>query len=113
VYIETYGCAYNFGDTANLVEVLRHIGSSVVGSPDEADAVIVNTCTVVGPTERRMLRRLSLLRDKELYVTGCMPLVQREAIFSVCSPVVIPRTPSARPTSPSGPSPPGGSGLSR
>ena len=90
LYIETYGCAYNFGDTANLVEVLRHIGSSIVGSPDEADAVIVNTCTVVGPTERRMLRRLSLLRDKELYVTGCMPLVQREAIFSVCTPVVIP-----------------------
>jgi len=90
VHIETYGCAYNFGDTANLVEVLRHRGSSIVGSPDEADAVIVNTCTVVGPTERRMLRRLSLLRDKELYVTGCMPLVQREAIFSVCSPVVIP-----------------------
>lgn len=89
VYIETYGCAYNFGDTANLVEVLRHIGSSVVGSPDEADAVIVNTCTVVGPTERRMLRRLSLLRDRELYVTGCMPPIQREAIFSVCSPVVI------------------------
>jgi MiaB-like tRNA modifying enzyme, archaeal-type len=90
VYIETYGCAYNFGDTANLVEVLRHWGSTVVGSPEDADAVIVNTCTVVGPTERRMLRRLSLMRDKELYVTGCMPLVQREAILAVCSPVIIP-----------------------
>jgi len=89
VYIETYGCAYNFGDSANLVEVLRHYGSAVVDSPDKADAVIVNTCTVVGPTERRMLRRLSALREKELYVTGCMPLVQREAILSVCSPVFI------------------------
>ena len=88
VYIETYGCAYNFGDTSNLIEVLRHCGSLVVESPEEADAVIVNTCTVVGPTERRMLRRLSAFRDRELYVTGCMPLVQREAIFSVCTPVV-------------------------
>ncbi|MFA6364622.1 tRNA (N(6)-L-threonylcarbamoyladenosine(37)-C(2))-methylthiotransferase [Methanoregula sp.] len=89
VYIETYGCSYNFGDTANLVEVLKYYGSTRVESPDEADAFIVNTCTVVGPTERRMLRRLSALQEKPLYVTGCMPLVQREAILSVCNPVII------------------------
>ena len=89
VYIETYGCSYNFGDTANLVEVLKHYGSTRVDSPEEADAVIVNTCTVVGPTERRMLRRLSALQEKPLWVTGCMPLVQREAILSVCNPVII------------------------
>ncbi len=89
VYIETYGCSYNFGDTANLVEVLKHYGSTRVESPDEADAVIVNTCTVVGPTERRMLRRLSALQAKPLWVTGCMPLVQREAILAVCNPVII------------------------
>ncbi|MGD0535781.1 MAG: MiaB/RimO family radical SAM methylthiotransferase [Methanoregula sp.] len=90
VYIETYGCSYNFGDTANLVEVLKHYGSTRVASPDDADAVIVNTCTVVGPTERRMLRRLFALQEKPLFVTGCMPLVQREAILSVCSPLIIP-----------------------
>ncbi|HNX17745.1 MAG TPA: MiaB/RimO family radical SAM methylthiotransferase [Methanoregula sp.] len=89
VYIETYGCSYNFGDTANLVEVLKHYGSIRASSPDDADAVIINTCTVVGPTERRMLRRLLVFADKPLFVTGCMPLVQREAIFSVCSPVII------------------------
>ncbi|MGA2161975.1 MAG: tRNA (N(6)-L-threonylcarbamoyladenosine(37)-C(2))-methylthiotransferase [Methanoregula sp.] len=90
VYIETYGCSYNFGDTANLVQVLKHYGSTRVPSPDGADAVIINTCTVVGPTERRMLRRLAALQEKPLFVTGCMPLVQREAILSVCSPVIIP-----------------------
>jgi MiaB-like tRNA modifying enzyme len=90
VYIETYGCSYNFGDTANLVEVLKHYGSTRVASPEDADAVVINTCTVVGPTERRMLRRLAALREKPLFVTGCMPLVQREAILSVCSPVIIP-----------------------
>jgi MiaB/RimO family radical SAM methylthiotransferase len=36
-----------------------------------------------------MLRRLSALGDRELYVTGCMPAVQREAILSVCDPVII------------------------
>ena len=57
--------------------------------PEEADAVIVNTCTVIGATERKMLRRLALFADRDLYVTGCMPLVQMERIRSVCTPHVI------------------------
>lgn len=90
VFIETYGCRYNFGDTAKLVEVLRYLGCTFADTPDDADVVIVNTCTVVGPTERRMLRRLSLFGSRPLYVTGCMPQVQREAILAVCTPVIIP-----------------------
>jgi MiaB/RimO family radical SAM methylthiotransferase len=92
VYIETYGCRYNFGDTAKLIEVLKHNGSTLVSSAEEADAVIINTCTVVGSTERRMLRRLSRFRDYNLFVMGCMPAVQREAIFAVCAPAIISST---------------------
>jgi threonylcarbamoyladenosine tRNA methylthiotransferase CDKAL1 len=89
VYIETYGCRYNFGDTAKLQEILRHRGCTLVNAEDRADAVVINTCTVIAATERRMLRRLVRFRDRELYVTGCMPLVQPDAIKAVCSPVVI------------------------
>jgi MiaB-like tRNA modifying enzyme len=60
-----------------------------VENPNEAEAVIVNTCTVVGPTERRMLRRLAGFRNQDLYVTGCMPKVQLDAILAVCSPTII------------------------
>jgi threonylcarbamoyladenosine tRNA methylthiotransferase CDKAL1 len=90
VYIETYGCRYNFGDTAKLKEILRHQDCTLDPSDDRADAVIINTCTVIAATERRMLRRLSRFRDRELYVTGCMPMVQQDAIRAVCSPVIIP-----------------------
>jgi MiaB-like tRNA modifying enzyme len=90
VFIETYGCRYNFGDTAKLVEILRQSGGTIVGNPDEAEAIIINTCTVVGATEQRMLRRIAAFRDQDLYVTGCMPKVQREAILAVCSPTIIP-----------------------
>jgi len=89
VYIETYGCRYNFGDTAKLKEILKNRGSTIVVSEDDADAVVVNTCTVVAPTERRMLRRLAQLRGRPLFVTGCMPAVQADAIRSVCDPVFI------------------------
>jgi len=90
VYIETYGCRYNFGDTAKLIEILKDKGSTFVDSAKEADSVIINTCTVVGQTERRMLRRLSQLQEYNLFVTGCMPEVQREAILAVCTPVFLP-----------------------
>jgi threonylcarbamoyladenosine tRNA methylthiotransferase CDKAL1 len=89
VFIETYGCRYNFGDTAKLEEILKHKGSTFVDSVIDADAIIINTCTVVGTTERRMLRILSRYREYDLYVTGCMPAVQREAIFAVCTPTII------------------------
>jgi len=89
VYIETYGCRYNFGDTAKLIEILKQQGCTIVQSEDTAEAVIINTCTVVAPTERRMIRRLSHFRARDLYVTGCMPVVQRDAVMGVCTPTII------------------------
>ena len=89
VYIETFGCQYNFGDTAKLVEILQHYNSTIVEDSNDATAIIINTCTVVGQTERRMLRRLAAFRDHDLFVTGCMVNVQREAILAVCSPTII------------------------
>lgn len=51
--------------------------------------MVINTCTVIGATERKMLRRMAAFADRDLYVTGCMPLVQMELIRSVCTPHVI------------------------
>ena len=90
VFIETYGCRYNFGSSAKLAEILKHEGCILVTKAEEADMVVLNTCTVVASTERRMLRRLASLSDNNLYVTGCMAEVQREAILAVCRPVFIP-----------------------
>ncbi|UYU19748.1 tRNA (N(6)-L-threonylcarbamoyladenosine(37)-C(2))-methylthiotransferase [Methanoculleus submarinus] len=89
VYIETYGCTYNHADTQRLAAILDGLGCTMTEHPEEADAVIVNTCTVIGATERKMLRRLALFADRDLYVTGCMPVVQLDKIRSVCTPHVI------------------------
>jgi len=88
VYIESYGCTYNHADTRRLEAILEGLGCQLTG-PDEADAVIINTCTVIGATERKILRRLAAFADRDLYVTGCMPLVQEELIRSVCTPQII------------------------
>ena len=36
-----------------------------------------------------MLRRLTLFADRDLYVTGCMPIVQMDRICSICTPHII------------------------
>lgn len=88
IYIESYGCTYNHADTRRLEAILEGLGCRLTG-PDEAETVIINTCTVIEATERKMLRRLATFADRDLYVTGCMPLVQEELIREVCAAQII------------------------
>ena len=82
VYIETYGCTYNHADSIKLAEILRSQGCTIVSDPADADAVVINTCTVIGWTERHMLRRIRAFAGRTLYVTGCMPVVQGEEVLA-------------------------------
>jgi len=63
IYVESYGCTYNHADTRRLEAILEGLGCRLTG-PDEADAVVINTCTVIGATERKMLRRLAAFADR-------------------------------------------------
>lgn len=89
VCVKTFGCTYNAGDSRKLIEVLKAQGCTIVDSPHPADAVVVNTCTVIAPTERKVLAYLAGVKAHRLYVTGCMPAVQLADIRSVCTPEVI------------------------
>ncbi|WP_048149445.1 tRNA (N(6)-L-threonylcarbamoyladenosine(37)-C(2))-methylthiotransferase [Methanolacinia paynteri] len=82
IHIETYGCTFNFADTEKIVRIAEKQGCSIV-PPGEAEAVIINTCTVVAQTERAMLRAIAEFPDKEIYVTGCMAVVQPDLIYGV------------------------------
>lgn len=89
VHIRTFGCTYNMGDTLKLREVLKHQQCTLVDDPRDADTVIVNTCMVIGATERKVLRQLRALRHHPLYVTGCMAVVGQETIKSACNASII------------------------
>ncbi len=81
IYIESYGCTYNHADTKRLAAIAEEQGCRQV-PPDEAEVFVINTCTVIEPTERTMLRRIRAFRGREIVVTGCMPVVQPDLLRS-------------------------------
>ncbi len=81
-FVESYGCTMNFGEGEQLSKKMESLGHTRVDSPDEADIVILNTCTVVDTTEKKMIHRMDELKQegKEIIVTGCMAKVQPKRI---------------------------------
>ncbi|WP_400206027.1 tRNA (N(6)-L-threonylcarbamoyladenosine(37)-C(2))-methylthiotransferase [Methanomethylophilus alvi] len=77
-FVESYGCTMNYGEGEELAERMDALGHIRVLSADEADIVILNTCTVVDTTEKRMIKRMNELKaaGKQVIVTGCMAKVQ-------------------------------------
>ena len=72
----------NYGEGAQLSEHMSRMGHEEVSSAKDADIVILNTCTVVDTTEKKMIKRMSELRKsgKEVVVTGCMAKVQANRV---------------------------------
>lgn len=76
-YLETYGCEMNKAESAALETMLREHGWRS-GAREEADLVLINTCTVRATAENRAWARISLFaaekrrRKFALMVVGCM-----------------------------------------
>ncbi|OKY78451.1 MAG: 2-methylthioadenine synthetase [Candidatus Methanohalarchaeum thermophilum] len=82
VYFETYGCTANRSDTDLMKGLAREKGHEIANSPEEADLVVVNTCTVIKKTQDRILSRLRDLKkiSENLVVAGCMASAQPELL---------------------------------
>lgn len=67
----------NQGESAELAAHLCSLGHQQVTDENDADSVLINTCIVIEPTERKILRRLRQIRDqgKNLMIVGCMASV--------------------------------------
>ena len=72
----------NFGEGDGLSEKMGSLGHIPSATAEEADIVILNTCTVVDTTEKKMIKRISDLKGlgKEVIVTGCMAKAQPQRI---------------------------------
>ena len=82
-FVESYGCTMNYGEGEQHARRMESLGHERAGSAEEADIIILNTCTVVDTTEKRMVKRMNELRasGKDVIVTGCMAKVQGSRIM--------------------------------
>lgn len=85
VYLETYGCTANKSDESIAMGILKKEHHKIVDEIDDADILVILTCTVIGTTEQRMLSRLKVFKktNKKIIVAGCMPQVQAELVKSI------------------------------
>lgn len=67
------GCAKNQVDSELILGVLKDAGMNIVASPEDADAIIVNTCGFIEPAKQETLDTIREMQayGKKLIVTGC------------------------------------------
>ena len=61
LYIETYGCQMNVADSEVVASIMQMAGYEVCNALEEADAVLLNTCSVRDNAEQKILNRLEAL----------------------------------------------------
>lgn len=88
LYIETVGCQMNMLDSEMVVASLRGEGYSVTQSPEQADAILFNTCSIREQAENKTYSALGRMRqikeqhpEKVIGVMGCMAQKDQGLIF--------------------------------
>lgn len=78
-YIETYGCQMNFADSEVVASILNDSGFEVTEEINNADLILVNTCSIRDNAEQRVWGRLDLFSSIKrkrpsvlIGVLGCM-----------------------------------------
>lgn len=90
LYIETYGCQMNVADSEVVAAVMATAGYETADSVDDADAVLLNTCSIRDNAEQKIFSRLQALNALRrrrgghliIGVIGCMAERVREELIS-------------------------------
>ncbi len=79
LYLESYGCQMNFSDSEVVASILTNEGFSTTRNVDEADVILLNTCSIRENAETRVRNRLTDFKKKKedhpelvVGILGCM-----------------------------------------
>lgn len=86
VYIETLGCPKNFNDSEMAAGILEDNDHIMVESPEEADAIIVNTCGFINDAKTESIGRIFDMAQfkvdsRKLIVSGCLSQRYADELF--------------------------------
>lgn len=90
IFIESYGCTANQSDVCIAKHLIQnHKNYTLVDSIENADIILLFTCTVISATEQRMLSRIKQLHKmgKKIIVAGCMASIQQDIILQQNIPI--------------------------
>ena len=62
LFIETYGCQMNVGDTEIVVSLMQREGYVYTDRIGEADVILINTCSIRDNAEQRIWGRLAEMK---------------------------------------------------
>ena len=65
LYVESYGCQMNFSDSEVVASIMQNNGYSTTRDIDEADVVLINTCSIRENAETRGRHRLTEFKSKK------------------------------------------------
>ena len=79
LYIESYGCQMNFSDSEVVASIMSKKGYNTTRNIDDADVVLINTCSIRDNAEKRVRNRLTEFKKKKsdnpdmvVGILGCM-----------------------------------------
>ncbi len=88
VYIKTYGCQMNERDSEAVAAMLRGKGYAVIDNEQEADVVLLNTCSVRDQAEQKAIGKAGHLMKRKrkdpnfiVGVMGCMAQNRGQALL--------------------------------
>ena len=80
VAFEAYGCTLSYGESRRARRLAEEAGMEATEDASSAPVVVVHSCTVIGRTDRHMVRRARELvaSGRRVVLAGCLPRAQRE-----------------------------------
>ena len=89
LFIKTYGCQMNVYDSERMVEALGGSGYTEVGTPDEADMILLNTCHIREKAAEKVYSELGRFKhlkaekpDLKIGVAGCVAQAEGAEIIA-------------------------------
>jgi tRNA-2-methylthio-N6-dimethylallyladenosine synthase len=86
VYLETFGCQMNVSDSERVATSLEMKGFEITPDEEQADIVLINTCSVREKAEHKLYTRVGRIRNSGrkkpvLGIMGCVAQLEGETLF--------------------------------
>ena len=88
LYIESYGCAMNFADSEVVASILAKDGFQTTTNAEDADVILLNTCSIRENAENRIKKRLFDFKKQKqsnpelvVGILGCMASRMKQTLL--------------------------------